>query len=208
MTPQQVRNPFIGDKHELPTKKENPMKRLSRLLLILSLTALFFTTSYAQEADIDTLRASDVNADGTVNILDLAFIASHFNETTAVDQTPDPDINTDGIVNILDLVLVASHFGKTVPIIDFAAEKAAIQAVYSAFYKAFNDNDMNAIAETFRTSDNKVAFGTIFAGNEPVPITFGWRNVVIAIEGLWIGIGTKGAKWGPNESAHKVLDSL
>ena len=85
------------------------------------------------------------------------------------------------------------------PPIDFAAEKAAIQEVYTAFYKGFNDNDMKAIGETFRTSDNKVAFGTIFAGNEPVPIAFGWRNVEIAIEGLWIGIGTKGAKWGRDD---------
>ena len=29
------------------------------------------------------------------------------------------------------------------PPIDFAAEKAAIQVVYSAFYEAFNDNDLN-----------------------------------------------------------------
>ena len=85
------------------------------------------------------------------------------------------------------------------PPIDFAAEKAEIQKVYSAFYEAFNDNDMKAIGETFRTSDNKVAFGTIFAGNEPVPIAFGWRNVEIAIEGLWIGIGTKGSKWGRDD---------
>ena len=85
------------------------------------------------------------------------------------------------------------------PPIDFAAEKAAIQEVYSAFYTAFNDNDMKAIAETFRTNDGKVAFGTIFAGNEPVPIAFGWRNVEIAIEGLWIGIGTKGSKWGRDD---------
>ena len=82
---------------------------------------------------------------------------------------------------------------------EFAGEKAAIQAVYSAFYEAFNDEDLKAIGETFRTSDNKVAFGTIFAGNEPVPIAFGWTNVKVAIEGLWIGIGTKGAKWGQND---------
>ena len=86
--------------------------------------------------------------------------------------------------------------GAERPLIDFAgefaAEKAAIQGVYSAFYKAFNDNDLKAIGETFRTNDGKVAFGTIFAGNEPVPIAFGWTNVKVAIEGLWIGIGTKG----------------
>ena len=83
--------------------------------------------------------------------------------------------------------------------IDLAAEKAAIQAVYSAFYKAFNDNDLKAIGDTFRTSDSKVAFGTIFAGNAPVPVAFGWGNVEIAIEGLWIGIATKGAKWRPHD---------
>ena len=85
------------------------------------------------------------------------------------------------------------------PPIDFAAEKAAIQEVYSAFYTAFNDNDLKAIAETFRTNDAKVAFGTIFAGNEPVPIAFGWTNVKVAIEGLWIGIGTRGSKWGRDD---------
>lgn len=85
------------------------------------------------------------------------------------------------------------------PPIDFAAEKAAIQEVYSAFYEAFNDEDLKAIGETFQTSDAKVAFGTIFAGNEPVPIAFGWTNVKVAIEGLWIGIGTKGAKWGRDD---------
>lgn len=78
--------------------------------------------------------------------------------------------------------------------IDFEAEKAAIQEVFTAFYEAFNDNDIKAIAETFDTGS--IVFGTIFAGNEPVPVAAGWNNVKIGIEGLWIGIGTKGAKWG------------
>ena len=45
----------------------------------------------------------DVNGDGSVNILDLSFVALHFGETghTAAD------INKDGIVDIRDLVLVA-----------------------------------------------------------------------------------------------------
>ena len=89
--------------------------------------------------------------------------------------------------------------GTARPAIDFIEEKAAIQAVYRTFYKAFNDNDLKAIGETFRTNDGKVAFGTIFAGNEPMPVAFGWTNVKAAIEGLWIGIGTKGAKWGQND---------
>ena len=83
------------------------------------------------------------------------------------------------------------------PPIDFDAEKAAIQEVYSAFYAAFNDEDIPGIQETFETS--KIQFGTIFAGNEPVPIAIGWNNVKTNILGLWEGIGTKGAKWGRDD---------
>ena len=106
-----------------------------------------------------------------------------------------------------DLIGPAHTFGRIPhepavavrPPIDFAAEKAAIQAVYSVFYKAFNDNDLKAIGEIFRTGDSRIAFGTIFAGNEPVPLAFGWRSIEIAIQGLWIGIGTKGVEWGQND---------
>ncbi len=82
--------------------------------------------------------------------------------------------------------------------IDFAAEKKAIQQVYRDFYRAFNDNDIKAIQDTFDTS--VIVFGTIFAGNEPVPLARGWNNVKDGITGLWGGIGTKGAKWGQNNT--------
>ena len=91
------------------------MKKLICSLLTLSLALLALTTSYAQEGtDIDILRASDVNADGMINILDLVVIASHFGETSTVEQPLTSDVNGDGNVNILDLVLVASHLGETV----------------------------------------------------------------------------------------------
>ena len=47
----------------------------------------------------------DVTGDGTVNILDLTFVASHFG-----GSDPEADVNGDGIVNILDLILVAYNF--------------------------------------------------------------------------------------------------
>ena len=49
----------------------------------------------------------DVNDDGTVNILDLVFVASRFGQSD-----PNADVNADGTVNILDLTLVAQNFGK------------------------------------------------------------------------------------------------
>ena len=178
------------------------MKKLICSLLTLSLALLVLTTSYAQEdTDIETLRAADVNADGMINILDLVLVASHFGEIPTEDQTPNPDVNGDGNINILDLVLVANHLGETVPT-DFKAEKIAIQEVYSAFYKAFNDNDIDAIAQTFDTES--ITFGANFSRNEPVPVFKGWINeksigVKDVIFGMWVGIGTKGAKWGPND---------
>lgn len=69
-------------------------------------------TSYTQDVDFDALSASDVNADGAIDILDLTFIAAHFGEMPTADQHPNPDVNGDGIVNILDLTLVANHFGS------------------------------------------------------------------------------------------------
>ena len=52
----------------------------------------------------------DLNADGTVNILDLVAVANQFGES---GKGLSGDVNMDGEVNILDLVQVASYFGKT-----------------------------------------------------------------------------------------------
>ena len=76
------------------------------------ITFLLFSVAVAQEIDPDELLLSDVNQDGTVNILDLVYVASQFGEIPTEDQFPNPDINSDGAVNILDLTLAASHFGK------------------------------------------------------------------------------------------------
>lgn len=84
------------------------MKKWICLLISLSL----FTVGYAQETGFDDLLASDVNADGIVNILDLVFVALHFGETPTENQYPNPDVNGDEAVNIDDLRLVSNHFGK------------------------------------------------------------------------------------------------
>ena len=91
------------------------MKKITFLFLTTCLILTHLTVGYTQETDIETLRASDVNADGVINILDLTLVAAHLGTTPTADQTPNPDVNGDGTVNILDLTRVASHVGKTVP---------------------------------------------------------------------------------------------
>ena len=90
------------------------MKKIAFLCLTTCLILTHLTVGYTQDADLDTLRASDVNADGVINILDLTLVAANFGTTPAADQTPNTDVNGDGTVNILDLTRVASHLGKTV----------------------------------------------------------------------------------------------
>ncbi|RKU28922.1 hypothetical protein C6499_09580 [Candidatus Poribacteria bacterium] len=51
---------------------------------------------------------TDVNEDGVVNVLDLAFIAANFGKT----GKNSADVNRDGVVNIVDLTLVAAAIGE------------------------------------------------------------------------------------------------
>ena len=90
------------------------MKKKFCLLLILSLALGLLTASYAQDTALDTLKASDVNADGIVNILDLTLVASSFGAPLIEEQHPNPDVNGDGTVNILDLTFVARYLGEAV----------------------------------------------------------------------------------------------
>ena len=91
------------------------MKKLICSFLTLSLTLSVFAASYAEEGtDIDILRAADVNADGTINILDLVQVAADLGATSTADQPLNSDVNADGTVNILDLVFVANHLGEIV----------------------------------------------------------------------------------------------
>ena len=180
---------------------------------------LAVATRNGQIMAIQLPSIGDIDGNGKVNILDLTLVASNFNVVTPTN--PNVDVNEDGVVNILDLVLVSQHLDAIggnkvkpevgiIPVnpeeiavtltgvpIDFAAEKAAIQKVYSAFYKAFNDEDIKGIQETLDTSS--IVFGTIFPGKVPLPLAAGWGDAKGYIQGLWISIGTKGAKWGQND---------
>ena len=88
------------------------MKKIPLLFLTLCLILGTSTAGYTQETNLEHLRASDVNVDGAINILDLTLVAANFGTTPTADQALNPDVNGDGTVNILDVTLVASHFGS------------------------------------------------------------------------------------------------
>ena len=56
----------------------------------------------------------DINADNTVNIIDIVRVALAFGAVPAnPNWDPNADINGDEVINIVDIVIVALHFGET-----------------------------------------------------------------------------------------------
>ena len=55
--------------------------------------------------------STDINNDGTVNILDLVLVASQIGQSAAGNAA---DVNSDGIIDASDLALVAAAFGTSI----------------------------------------------------------------------------------------------
>ena len=155
------------------------MRKVTFLFLTTCMILTNLTVGYTQNADIDALRASDVNADGVVNILDLTLVASRFGTTPTADQTLNIDVNGDGIINILDLTLVASHLGKTVrPRVMFVSANPAAQskiAVDDTITLAF-DNPPEAVT---------VSTGAATIADKTVTITGPFDPGALALNVTW-----------------------
>jgi hypothetical protein len=54
----------------------------------------------------------DINADGTVDFLDLTILSAHWDEATT-EPYPRYDLNKDGAVNYVDLAILSAHWGET-----------------------------------------------------------------------------------------------
>lgn len=61
-----------------------------------------------EDTRTELVARADANADGTVNILDLVFVAANLDK----QGENAADVNLDGVVNIQDLVLVAGALGQ------------------------------------------------------------------------------------------------
>ena len=155
------------------------MKKLMCLLLMLSLMLLFLTAGHAQDTNLDTLRAADVNADGMINILDLTLIASHFGKAVAADQMPNPDVTGDGIVNILDLVLVAGQMGKTVrPPVAFVSVNPVAESQLEA-------NDTITLTFDSIPEDVTVSTGVATIADKTVTIAGPFEPGELALTIIW-----------------------
>jgi len=76
------------------------------------------------DGDFDIFRATvsicvldgDTNADGAVNVLDLALVGSSFGTRIGgPGYRSEADLNKDGTIDILDLALVGVNFGRVCP---------------------------------------------------------------------------------------------
>lgn len=63
-----------------------------------------------------TLKAGDIDGNGTVDLTDAGFIGANFSQP--VPPAPEAaDLNRDGTVNVRDLVLLGANFGLTGPVV-------------------------------------------------------------------------------------------
>ena len=86
----------------------------------------------------------DVNGDGSVNILDVVFVASHLGESGVAAA----DVNGDGVVNIQDLVMVANSLGGV-------AAAPSAQALHASHMQQWVESAKQAVAA--RTIETSVA---------------------------------------------------
>ena len=68
-------------------------------------------TAIVVGGDAPTTSPSDVNGDGTTNILDMVVISQYFGRPAS--RNLRADVNGDGAINILDLIIVAQHLGTS-----------------------------------------------------------------------------------------------
>ena len=155
------------------------MRKITFLFLTTCLILTHLTVGYTQEADLDTLRASDVNADGVVNILDLTLVAAQLGTTPAADLTFNPDVNGDGTVNILDLTRIASHLGKTIrPPVMFVSVNPAIDSQIVI-------NDTITLTFDNMPEDVTVNTGTATVTNKTVEIAGPFDPGALALTITW-----------------------
>ena len=98
------------------------------MALVIAVSFVTYTwAAYEGAREIQT----DINADGTVDIIDVVTVALAFGSEVADENwNPVADVNDDDIVDIFDLAIVSSNFGKAVSdVIEFKAVVNGVREV-------------------------------------------------------------------------------
>ena len=111
-SPDDLRLPIIlyqlKKRHEQHSARMKELERASDLLFAGKCNE---ARSVIEAVVEEQLNASDVNRDGTVNILDLLSVTQQLGQSVPADSPAD--VTGDGVVNILDLIQVAENFENT-----------------------------------------------------------------------------------------------
>ncbi len=137
-----------------------------------------------------TLLGGDVTGDDQVNILDLAFIGSHYGSSDS-----QADINGDGTVDIFDLTLAASNYGQQGPIIiDLDSQLRSLLA--EAGITPLNPGPTPDSVKV--TLGRALYFDKELSGNRDMACSTCHLSSQHTSDGLSISIGTGGTGLGPN----------
>ncbi len=113
-----------------------------------------------------SLKDTDVNDDGVVNIVDLVLVAVRYGEKITGDLFPNPDVNRDGVVDVKDIVLVT----EDMPEVEGAPSISNKGFEYQQAYKTLPTNVVNkGIATLNRLFGIDAPMETLLLNNYPNP---------------------------------------
>ena len=87
----------------------------------------------------------DANLDGSVDLTDFAFLASHFNQTGGATWV-NGDSNFDGNVDLTDFTILASNFNLTLPASPASAAALSRTAPLICYLRFFSERREELIA--------------------------------------------------------------
>jgi hypothetical protein len=127
----------------LKTKISGNKPWLTILAVVLLFSFVLYLTTRAT-------KSSDLNSDGTVNVLDLSVLLSKWGTTGAQAS----DINEDNTVNILDLSVLLSKWGTSGAVAPGTPQTLTLEAVADAYTDANSSNANHGSDTSLQISSN------------------------------------------------------
>jgi len=93
----------------LANKRQNTFLANEGVYLLEAWLATGMAAPYTMASTTWTRKPGDANADGNVDVIDLAILANNFGQPGDYEKG---DFNGDGVVDVLDLTILANNFGR------------------------------------------------------------------------------------------------